>query len=112
MIVIGACVLYMRFSAFLLENLNRFFVLLIEVLALYLFFGEFLLYVSHLKGLAPTSYFRNLTFIVESQWDTRLESSLLNVTFAAGFPIEFKIYSSKLVEKQTDRWYANRLVRQ
>lgn len=36
-----------------------------------------------------------------------MESGLLNVTLAAGFPIKFKTYSSKVIEKQTDRWYAN-----
>lgn len=89
MIVIGRCVLYMRCSAFILGNLYRFFVLLIEIRALNYYCGKFLLYVSHLKGLAPTSYFRNYNLLVESQWGTRLESSLLNVTLAAGFPIKF-----------------------
>lgn len=110
MIVIGGCVLYMRCSAFLLKNLYRLFVLLIEILALYHFRGKFLLYVSHLKGLAPTSYFRNFTILVESQWDIRLESSLLNVTFAAGFPIKFKTYSSKLVEIEISRLIACMLI--
>lgn len=73
MIVIGGYVLYMRRSAFFLENLYRFFVLLIEILALYDYLGKFLLYVSHLKGLAPTSYFRIFNLLVESQWDTRFQ---------------------------------------